>query len=183
MKSILFIRHAEGKANAEGIMMGSSKAVDRGLSDKGRRMASNKARELKQKGFNPTIVFCSEMPRTQQTVKTIVDTLGINPKIIILPELNERSFGIYEGKPYQEAIDAFSREGDSPKTMETVSDFITRILKGFEAIKDSSEANTLVVTHSNPLAVIRSYLYYPADLNKYWQHESDNYVSGFEIKL
>lgn len=182
-KTLHFIRHGEGKANAKGIMMGSSKTADQGLSAAGKTMARHKAEEYKALGFLPRTVFCSQMPRTQETARIIREVLGLEQPLIVLPELNERSFGKYEGRPYQEAIDAFAREGDSPETMEAVPDFIDRVLRGFEYIKQQAEDTALIVTHSNPLAVLRAFLYYPDDLPHYWEHETDSYVSGFEVQV
>lgn len=163
--------------------MGSSKTFDKGLSAAGQKMASKKAEEFRQQHFLPEIVYCSELPRTQQTANSIIQHLGLKTPPVILSELNERSFGIYEGQPYQQVFDAFDREGENPKTMETVSDFIARVLRGYEKIKNKTKDRALIVTHSNPLAVLRCYLYYPEDITHYWEHETDSYVSGFEVQL
>lgn len=183
MKDILFIRHAEGIANAEGILMGSSKVVDKGLSEKGEQMAISRAKKIQHDGFNPEKVFCSELPRALQTARIIIATLSMQIEPIVVPELNERSFGVYEGKPYQDVIDAFNIEGVNPQTVENVNEFINRVLEGFQQVRKKTKKSSLVVTHSNPLAVIRSHLYYPDDIDRFWEHETDNYVNGFKLNL
>lgn len=181
MPEILVIRHAKASGNADGILMGSSNVFDGGLTKEGKQAAKIKALELRDKQFIPDLVFCSELKRTNQTAQIFIDELMLNLIKQPLADLNERSFGQYEGLPYAAVLSAFQEYGNSPPTIEEVEEFIARVLNGLNYIKGQTFNKCLIVTHSNPLAVIRCSINYPDKINEFRNYETDNYLEGFTI--
>jgi len=179
MPQILFLRHAQAVANEQGILMGSSLKVDSPLSDKGIETARRKGGELRKASFVPDKVFCSKLNRSKQTTDIILEELGVKTEIIQLAELNERDFGQYDGKPYNFVLEAFEQHGDNPPTIEPVDAFEKRVIKGFETIKQQTTKTTLVVSHSNPVMVIQTYVYKPENLQNFWEQGDPDYCEGF----
>ncbi|MDX5320786.1 MAG: histidine phosphatase family protein [Bacteroidota bacterium] len=90
-KTIYLIRHGETEFNRLGIVQGSG--VDSDLNETGRHQAE---RFYQQYGGHPfDRVYTSALRRTHQSVANFLDK-GIPHTI--LPELNEISWGDYEGK-------------------------------------------------------------------------------------
>ncbi|HTH72750.1 MAG TPA: histidine phosphatase family protein [Candidatus Pristimantibacillus sp.] len=176
MPQIVVIRHAEAVANAKGILMGCS--FDSPLSERGQAAARAKGEKLCQGLIKPQKIYTSELTRAKQTAQIIRGVLGEDVEIVELAGLNERSFGEYEGQPYRFVLEAFEKNGDNPPTIEPVAEFVERVLKTWETIKQEAKENTFVVTHSNPLAVIRCALYHPDKLQRFWDYEDDEHLEG-----
>ena len=157
--------------------MGSG--LNSGLSEQGVKLAQAKAMRLKADGFTPEKVYTSSLLRTKQTAEKILETLGLDLEIIELAGLNERDFGIYDGRPVQELLDGFDKHGPNPPTVETVDHFVTRIVECLEQIKKDTNNATLVVTHNNPVNVMKSALFNPENLQSYWETDNPDYCEGF----
>lgn len=161
--------------------MGSK--LDSPLSEKGRQIAAKKGDALKQAGFSPDKVYTSKLKRARETAEIILSSLGATPTITELESLNERDFGRYDGQPYKYVLDAFEREGENPETIETVDNFVRRVVAAYEDIKQSTTGTTLVVTHSNPEMVMQTAAFNPDKLQRFWELGDPAYCEGFEIDL
>jgi len=177
MPRILIIRHAQSEANLQRILMGSK--LDSPLSPHGKQAASNKGSQLKEEGFRPDAVFTSALTRTKETANIIISQLDLDLTIIELAELNERDFGQYDGKPYEQVIEAFDHFGPNPPTVEQAKYFIERVQKGLETVKKAGHDTTLVVTHSNVVNVLQAALFQPDKLENYWELPDPSYCEGF----
>lgn len=91
MKEIYIIRHGETDFNRAGIVQGSG--VNMSLNETGRLQASMFHSRYKDFPFDK--VYVSALVRAQESVASFLAQLPYE----ILPELNEISWGIYEGKP------------------------------------------------------------------------------------
>lgn len=149
------------------------------LSKKGKELAQTKALSLKTAGFTPERVYTSRLLRTKQTADIILEVLGLQIEIIELETLNERGFGKYDGRPLQELLDSFDEHGPNPPTIETVELFVERVVKSLEQIKNESNKSTLIVTHSNPVNVMKSAIFNPSKLQRYWETGNPDYCEGF----
>ena len=177
MSEIMVLRHGSTPGNEEGILMGGR--LDFALSSIGEEQAANKGRELNAAGYRPDTVFTSYLERSRQTAKIILPLLGYIGPMILTAELNERDFGIYNGKPYQRVKDAFRDEGDSPATVEPQDHFIMRVTQAFERIKHETKGKTLVITHSNPQHVMQALAFEPENVQSYWQVQDFDHCQGF----
>lgn len=90
-KTIYLIRHGETEFNRLGIVQGSG--VDSDLNEQGLRQAEQFYLKYQYHPFDR--VYTSALRRTHQSVQSFLET-GIPHTI--LPELNEISWGEYEGK-------------------------------------------------------------------------------------
>ena len=148
------------------------------LSEKGKELAQIKALSLKKDGFVPAKVYTSRLLRTKQTAEIILEELGLDIEIVELKDLNERDFGKYDGRPVQELLDSFDNFGPNPPTVETVDHFIKRVVSCLEQIKNETKKSTLIVTHTNPVNVMKSALFEPKNLQTFWQTSNPEYCEG-----
>lgn len=183
MPSLTVLRHSLAAANEQGILMGASRQVDSPLSEKGIALAKAKGASLKAAGFRPDKVFTSQLARARQTAEIILDELGSDADIIELPELNERSFGQYEGKPYAAVFEAFDKYGDNPPTIETAAAVRERVSAALARIKQETTGQTLVISHSSPVMALEAMLLHPEMLAQYWDREDPAYCEGFVYEL
>lgn len=181
MKRIVIVRHSKAIANEQGILMGGK--LDSPLSENGIKLARDKGRALKAAGFNPDKVITSALMRAQQTAEIILDELGVDLPIETLAELNERDFGQYDNRPYKYVLEAFDTYEGDPPTVEPVDDFVARVLKGFETVKQKAGKVTLVVTHSNPEMVMQTAVQNPEKVATFWELGDPPYCEGFEFTL
>lgn len=94
-KEIWVVRHGRTNFNKLGIWQGSG--VDASLDEKGESQAESFYNAYKHIAFD--LVITSELKRAIETMKPFI-AAGIQHKIY--PEINEISWGIYEGKPHTE---------------------------------------------------------------------------------
>jgi probable phosphoglycerate mutase len=100
-KTIYLTRHGQTDYNQRMIVQGSG--IDSDLNDTGREQAQRFHRAFQHVPFSA--IYVSQLKRTHQTIAPFVQQIGTP---IILPELNEISWGILEGKePTTECYDQF----------------------------------------------------------------------------
>ena len=96
MSHFTFVRHAQSKGNAEGVVA----RPDSPLSELGITQAAQTGAALKDKGI--THIACAPTARARQTAEIIAFELGINAhNISVIDELRERDYGHLEGQPKQ----------------------------------------------------------------------------------
>jgi len=143
MKKIYFVRHAQSQANVDGIMAGSG--FETPLTDEGKRQAKQAGQYLKDKKIE--CIVASPMQRTQQTAVIIAKEIGIKPAEILTNELlTERSFGSYDGQPFEKYAQDVD-QGRLSEGVETTEVLFERVEKMFEWLAARPEKTILVVSH------------------------------------
>ncbi len=154
-KEIYIIRHGETDLNKNGIVQG--RGMNASLNEKGRRQALAFFEHFGAEGFE--IIYTSSLVRAQQTVQPFVDA---GHTFFPHPDLDEISWGIYEGKlpdtaTSQEYISIFKKwrsgildekipGGESPRELQQ------RQLRFIENIlKPSAENKILICIHGRAM--------------------------------
>jgi probable phosphoglycerate mutase len=97
---IVFVRHGESTANAEGIIQGR---FDYELSERGKEQAFKTARALAE--FKPFRVYTSPLVRARETAQII--NRPHNAELVVLPDLVEYDLGGFEGLTFKEVLEKF----------------------------------------------------------------------------
>lgn len=134
MRRFYFLRHGQTASNAAGTIGG---ATDLPLTAAGLAQADAAAEVLR--GVPIGSIWCSPLLRARQTAGPVARMTGLTP--ILLPDLAERNWGVWEGQPRSVLVrDATPDGGESPHT------FRARIRRGFAAITGPDPV--LIVGHS-----------------------------------
>lgn len=111
---LIFVRHAESEANAEGRLQGH---VDFPLSARGRLQAESLFVHFHKKGPEPTHVYSSPLKRTAETAQIVSRRWPL--KIKYSDDLKEFDIGVFSGltweeifKSYPEMSSAFEKSRD-----------------------------------------------------------------------
>lgn len=108
---LVFVRHAESSANAEGRLQGHA---DFGLSKQGRAQARRLARRFKREEFRPTHVYSSPLTRAAETARIIATQWGV--PVVHRDELKEQDVGVFSGLTWEEARARFPAQVDEFKS-------------------------------------------------------------------
>lgn len=139
-RPMVLMRHGRTEWNRRGLVMGTN---DVPLDVVGKRQALTAAKEISRWGVD--VIYSSPLTRCIQTSEIVSEHIGL--KIIVIPELCERDWGIYQGQQKCERI-----ADENPKEGETASEFRWRVLNALDSIRTG--ALPLVVTHSGVLRLI-----------------------------
>lgn len=102
MFTLTIVRHGETSYNRNGIIQGQT---DIPLSDVGLEQARLVAQRLQKESF--THIISSDLSRAKETAEAIVQTNTASSCPLNFDErLRERRFGVYEGKPSRELMEA-----------------------------------------------------------------------------
>ena len=137
---IVLMRHAQTRWNEAGLVMGQT---DLPLSEGGMQQAEAVTSELGD--LKVGTLFSSALIRCQQTAEFVSRTLDL--PITVLPGLEERCWGIYEGRHHTERVTI----ADPPEG-EALSHFQDRIAVVLDLIATS--VRPMVVTHSGVIRYI-----------------------------
>lgn len=150
---ITLLRHAEVQEDFLGKYNGHNNI---GLSKKGYEQSLTLANKYRNAGFDA--VFCSDLLRAKETLKPF--RFACNP--IFTPELREKSWGVHEGKSFEEIC----AQGIEYKNFEQwinaldgerVEGFRQRVQYFFyEVIFKQKAQNILVLTHSGVIKTLLS---------------------------
>lgn len=157
-KHIFLVRHGETDWNKEQRMQG---ARDIPLNAKGRSQAQMIASYLSEYSFD--VMYSSPLKRAHQTAQAI-HSYHPNTPLITHRSLHERSFGVLDGKTYQEINEEypeliFSNTWDypffRPPLGESLTDVRTRITRFIQSeIHGGKHSNILVVAHGVSLRIL-----------------------------
>ncbi len=165
MAYLILVRHAKSKWNALGLWQGWT---DIELAPEGREAAIQTAEALRDIEIHS--VHTSLLKRAKETWELIRDTLKISPPVAEDQALNERHYGIYQGKNKweiqkqvgDEEFKKIRRSWDHPiPEGETLEDVYKRIVPYYENVilKELKEGkNIVVVAHGNSLRALVKYL-------------------------
>ncbi|MFH1407454.1 MAG: histidine phosphatase family protein [Patescibacteria group bacterium] len=111
--NLILIRHVETLHNQSGVIMGRS--VDSIITQEGTKRFERTLRDFCTRVSIPNnaLMLCSPARRCLQTMKLVVDVLGIDWLVEVTPSLNETDYGDFEGKSVDEVRERF------PHLMET----------------------------------------------------------------
>jgi broad specificity phosphatase PhoE len=156
-KKIYVVRHGQTDFNLKGVVQGSG--IDAPINDTG-RMQANLFFE-KNQHLPIDHIFFSGLIRTRQSIEKFLEK-GI--PFTRLPELNEISWGIYEGTPMDEAeneyyihmlskwnegyLDYKIDRGESP------TDVAKRLTKALDIIRSAPGEHILVCMHGRAMRIL-----------------------------
>ena len=143
-----FVRHGETENNRLKLVAG---ATDVPLNATGLAQAREAARRLA--GSSVDAIWSSPMQRTRTTAQCIAETLAL--PVVIVPQLAERNWGEFEGKPR-----ALRVPGVTPAGGESPEVFSARTIEGLKQIRASGLP--LIVAHSGTFRVLSRWLQIPA---------------------
>ena len=165
MAYLILVRHTKSKWNALGLWQGWT---DIELAPEGKEEALRTAEALR--GLEINSVHTSLLRRAKETWNIIRDALKISPLTVEHQALNERHYGIYQGKNKweiqkqvgEEEFKKIRRSWDHPiPEGETLQDVYKRIVPYYEntILKELKEGkNVVVVAHGNSLRALVKYL-------------------------
>ena len=99
---LLFVRHAESVANAEGRLAGRE---DYELTEPGRRQARALRGRLEAEGFRPTHLYSSPSTRAAETARIVSGPWSL--PIVDWDDLMETDIGIFSGLTWDEILSSY----------------------------------------------------------------------------
>ncbi len=160
-KKIYLVRHGQTDYNLKGVVQGSG--IDAPLNENGRMQANAFFEAYKDIPFDK--VYFTGLQRTQQSVRQFLE-LGLDYEMV--PELNEISWGKYEGQPmtheeneyYLHMLSRWSSGdldyaiagGESPNTV------ATRLKIGINRIMSQNSKVILICMHGRAMRMLLSIL-------------------------
>ncbi|QFJ55841.1 histidine phosphatase family protein [Pseudobutyrivibrio xylanivorans] len=171
VRHITFIRHGKTPGNERKAYIG---ITDEKLSTDGQELIKNRV-------YPPAdIVFSSPLARCIETAEIIYP--GMKP--VIVQDLRETDFGLFEGKNYQELADnpEYQRWIDSGGTEafpkgESPAAANERFLRGFqEVLKNIGDAEDIsIVAHGGTIMAVLSH-YFGGDFYSYMTENGEGYT-------
>lgn len=151
--TITLLRHAEVEKEYQGKYNGH---IDIPLSKDGEAQAKHVAAKLKNEPFDA--VYCSDLLRAKQTLAAF----DLDIPVIYTQRLREKSWGIHEGKSFEEIEATGIPYIDFEQWLEMLDgedifEYIKNVKNYFEEVIYKTDAqNILVVTHSGPIKTVIS---------------------------
>lgn len=173
--NIYLLRHGETTENNRKSYYGS---IDSQLNEVGKLQAQKAMESLSGIKFNK--IYTSERKRA---IDTACLALNCSSKDLIVDlRLNERSFGLFEGKTFEEASQAYPSEyklwSDNWKDYkipngESFSQFYLKISSFMNELIKTNNENILIVTHGGVIRTIYCYVL-GGNLDAFWNFTSKN---------
>ncbi|MEG0133186.1 MAG: alpha-ribazole phosphatase [Clostridium sp.] len=172
---IYIVRHGETEENVKKTYYGS---IDCNLTERGKTQAKALGNKLKNIEFDK--IFCSERIRAKETLRDI----SSEDDVIIDSRINERDFGIFEGRTFSELQIELKEEYDKwtvdwkdycPENGESFRGVYKRVRSFMEDMKkeEDENKNILVCTHGGIIRAIYAYIL-DENLDTYWRFASKN---------
>jgi len=153
-KKIFIVRHGETEYNKLKIVQGSG--VDSSLNEMGKLQAKALYNAYRDYGFD--LVVTSALVRTKQTAKYFIED---DIPHLSDADINEISWGIYEGKSsaegmkesYKNLISSWNREEYDARTEggESAAEMAMRLNRFLDWVRAREEAKILVVMHGRSI--------------------------------
>ncbi|GER93460.1 alpha-ribazole phosphatase [hot springs metagenome] len=149
VKTLYLIRHGETVGGDEKRYKGS---IDVPLSEKGIEQIKKTAKFLSS--IPLSAIYTSPLSRALKSAEIIAEGHGLNP--IIIPELRERSFGIWEGMTFLEIKEKYPVEFEnwvnnplkySPPQGESTIQVRDRVIKALDEILNKSHHASRITHH------------------------------------
>lgn len=161
MTTLVLLRHGQTDWNLTHRYQG---LTDISLNETGEQQAREANQKLKNLGLHFDAVYCSDLDRAQKTARFALKGLFPFERIKLDRRLRERSFGIYEGGPYdKEYLPACYRtamendpEGFRFPEGESLLDVEKRVRPFYdEILARHPDETVLLVAHGSLLSIIR----------------------------
>jgi alpha-ribazole phosphatase len=152
--TLYLVRHGETEGSKEKRYKGS---LDVPLSANGIEQVKRASKFIKKTLTNPGLkaVYCSNLSRAVKSAEIIASEHGLKP--IVVSELRERNFGLWEGMSFDEIRQKYPEEFDawvkdplrfSPVGGESTTEVRDRVIKALEAILSRHNGDAIsVVAH------------------------------------
>lgn len=153
VKTLYLIRHGETEGAEVRRYKGS---IDVPLSKKGIEQMKwvaeymNKSYMSYKSHKTYNAIYCSDLSRAVKSAEIIAEPYGLKP--IIVPELRERNFGIWEGMSFDEIKEKYPKEFDawasnplkfSPMEGESTIEVRDRVIKALDKILNNAEGQSI----------------------------------------
>lgn len=149
---IYLIRHGQTDWNVEGRLQGWK---DIPLNEEGRAQAGRLAERMESRPVSQ--IFTSPQKRAYETAKAVADRQNL--PLVIIPELMEISYGVWEGKTGQEVFstqealyEEWENGGKGPEGSETLAQVYGRCKKAWEQVKSQLKGDCALVSHGSLLS-------------------------------
>jgi 2,3-bisphosphoglycerate-dependent phosphoglycerate mutase len=152
----ILVRHAESEFGFQNLVNGDP-SVDNPLTNAGREQATALGTLIRDDPIDLCVV--TEFPRTEETATLALADRGV-PRLVV-PELNDITFGSFEGKPFADYVGWAHSHGpteDAPGGGESRVDAARRFVAGYRRVLERPEADLLVIGHGLPIRYILSAL-------------------------
>lgn len=145
----MLTRHAESELNVRELLNGDP-AVEDVLTEAGRAQAL----ALGEAAGPVDLVVHTEFARTRETAELAWPDA---PRVVV-PELNEFTFGLYEGTRWTEGFEDWVRTSASnvgaPGGGESRVGAVERFVRGYRAVLERTEDRVAVVAHGAPVRYV-----------------------------
>lgn len=149
MRELVLARHAESELNVLELLNGDASVEDK-LTETGRAQA----RALGKAARPVDLVAHTEFSRTRETAELAWP--GV-PRLVV-PELNEFTFGHYEGTRWTEGFEDWVRTSTShvgaPGGGESRVEAVQRFARGYRVVLERSEDRVAVIAHGAPVRYV-----------------------------
>jgi broad specificity phosphatase PhoE len=151
--TITLVRHGEVEEAFRGKYNGHS---DIALSPYGKEQAKELGIKLQKEKFDK--IYCSDLRRTRETLKE----LNLNAETIFSEKLREKSWGIHEGKSFEEIEAMGIKYKNFTQWIEDLDGEDATLYKErirvyfYEVIAKEKAQNILVVTHAGVISTLLS---------------------------
>lgn len=152
MERVVLARHAESERSVAGLTNGDPR-IAVALTPEGREQARRLGEELRDEPFELCVV--SEFERTRETADLALEGRDVPRRV--LPELNDISFGEFEGRPltdYRAWAHAHGPEDVCPGGGESRAQTVGRYVRGYRTLLARPESDVLVVGHGLPVRYV-----------------------------
>ena len=175
---IIFIRHGETDFNRARLYFGH---LDPDLNKTGVEQLRKTKILFEKREKMPDVVFSSDLKRCSQSMEILEIDEGIEK--ILSKEFREISFGIFEGKTYEEIKNEYPEETErmindwrnfKADKGESLKDVMIRTVKKMdEIIEKYKNKKILIVAHAGVIQALISY-YLFGNLDGYWKFKINN---------
>lgn len=155
--AIYFIRHAQTLGNLQNVWVGRK---DEDITSNGATELNSTINTISHIKFHK--IYSSPLKRAIQTSEIIKAKLKHTPNIQIIENLQERDFGLFEGKLKTDTNRIQLENSIHTESMQTVADRIKPFFEHIERIND----DCLVVSHSAIFRCLVQLLGYSSEPNR-----------------
>ena len=174
---VIFVRHGETDFNKANLYFGH---LDPELNETGINQILNTKETLKKIEDEIDIVFCSPLKRCSKSME-LLELKNISK--IFEESFKELSFGVFEGKTYEEIKEKYPNKIDEMRNNwkkfkaekgESLEELLDRTIEKLEEIMIKYEnKKILIIAHAGVIKVILSYFLY-GNVDGYWKLKVDN---------
>lgn len=164
-----FVRHGQTNYNVKKLC-NDDPIKDVHLTKLGKHQAKTVADKLKN--IKLDLVYISELPRTRETARIIIQDRPID--LIVEPRINDRKTG-FDSQPELKFFDSIKSDPFDIKLNngESFREEKMRVFSFLDELKSLSASSILVVSHSEILKIVYGYFYNLCD-EEIWAKEIDN---------